>query len=311
MATWIRAFAMNRSQRKTGGIRRYPIPTRKHPPRRLIPAPPRRRPWYRVLSIVVGLAALGAILALAFLVPALSGCDPFAMDDGARLQKPSPQHWLGTDQFGRDVCSRAFYGGRISLPVGVVAVLTASLPGLGLGLLAGYYGGWVDALVGLATDVMLAFPGILLALLVLAWLGPGLGNAMLAIGLASIPSYIRLARSGTMQVKRAWFVRAARVVGCSDARILTHHILPNIVAPVIVLATLDVGWAILNAAALSFLGLGAQPPTPEWGAMINQGRGFLRQAPWISLAPGGMVILAVLAIQALGDGLRDAMDPRT
>lgn len=232
------------------------------------------------------------------------------MNTEARLQNPSPRHWLGTDQFGRDVCSRAFYGGRISLPIGIVAVLTATLPGLWLGLLAGYYGRWADAVIGPLTDVMLAFPGILLALLVVAWLGPGLGNAMLAVGLTSIPNYVRLARSSTIQVKRTWFVRAARVVGCTNTRILTHHVLPNIVAPVIALATQNVAWAILNAAMLSFLGLGAQPPTPEWGAMINEGRGFLRQAPWISLAPGVMMIWTVLAVNLLGDGLRDAMDPR-
>jgi peptide/nickel transport system permease protein len=217
---------------------------------------------------------------------------------------------LGTDQFGRDVACRAFYAGRISLPVGVVAVITSVLPGLWLGLLSGFYGGWVDTIVSRLADIMLAFPGLLLALLIVAWLGPGLENAMLAIGLTGVPRYLRLTRSSVLQVKKTWFVRAARVVGCTNIRILARHVLPNVLPAVIALATLDVAWAILNAAMLSFLGLGAQPPTPEWGAMIDEGRGFLRQAPWISLTPGAMMTLTVLAINLLGDGLREALDPR-
>jgi ABC-type dipeptide/oligopeptide/nickel transport system permease subunit len=232
------------------------------------------------------------------------------MDVEMRLQGPSPSHWLGTDQFGRDVACRLLYGGRISLPVGGMAVVLALLPGVCLGLLAGYYRGWVDVVIGRLTDVLLALPGVLMALFVIAWLGPGLGNAMLAIGLAGVPKYVRLVRSRVLQLRRAWYVRAARVVGCRDVRILLRHILPNLLPSVIVLATLDIAWAILNSATLSFLGLGAQPPTAEWGAMIHGGRGFLRQMPWISLAPGGMVALSVLATHLLGDGLRDALDPR-
>jgi peptide/nickel transport system permease protein len=202
------------------------------------------------------------------------------------------------------------YGGRVSLPVGVMAVVAALLPGLFLGLLAGYYGGWVDVVIGRLADILLAFPGILLALLIVAWLGPGLGNVMLATGLTGVPRYVRLVRGRVLQLRAALFVRAARVVGCSDRRILVRHILPNLLPSVIVLATLDVGWAILNGATLSFLGLGAQPPTPEWGAMINEGRGFLRQVPWVSLAPGVMIAVSVLATNLLGDGLRDTLDPR-
>lgn len=271
---------------------------------------PRRRPWYRVPEAAAGAVMLVAVLLVSFLFPLLGRCDPYEMATPERLQGPSSRHWLGTDQFGRDVCCRMMYGGRVSLPVGLLSVLTALLPGLWLGLLAGYYGGWVDALVGRLSDVMLAFPGILLALLIVAWLGPGLGNAMLAIGINGIPNYVRLSRSITLQLKRRWFIRAARVVGCTDARIITHHLLPNVLPPVIAMATLDVAWAILKAATLSFLGLGAQPPTPEWGAMINEGRGLLRQAPWISLAPGAMMTLTVVAINLLGDGLRNALDPR-
>lgn len=295
---------------KRGRLRRFPIPTRKYPPRRILGPVSRRRPWFLVPRCIIGLAAILLILAACLAVPLVSSCEPYAMDAGLRLLGPSSRHWLGTDQFGRDVGCRLLYGGRVSLPVGVLSVVTALLPGLSLGLLAGYYGGWVDALVGRAVDVMLALPGILLALLIVAWLGPGLGNAMLAIGLTGIPKYARLVRSRVLQLRRAWFVRAARVVGCSDMRILVRHILPNLSSSVVVLVTLDVGWAILNSATLSFLGLGAQPPTPEWGAMINEGRGFLRQAPWISLAPGAMVALCVLATNLLGDGMRDALDPR-
>jgi peptide/nickel transport system permease protein len=192
-----------------------------------------------------------------------------------------------------------------------MAVLVAIVPGLFLGLLAGYYGGWVDVVIGRTADMLLAFPGVLLALLILAWLGPGLRNAMLAIGLTGIPTYVRLTRSRAIQLRKAWYVRAAYVVGCTDVRILMRHMLPNLLPSVAALATLDVAWAMLNAATLSFLGLGAQPPTPEWGAMVNEGRGLLRQAPWISLAPGTMIALTVLAINVLGDGLRDALDPRS
>ena len=295
---------------KKSRLRRYPIPTRKYPPRRIPGLVSRRHPWFLVPRCIIGLAAIFAISAAFLAVPLVSPCEPYAMEASLRLQGPSPRHWLGTDQFGRDVGCRLLYGGRISLPLGVLAVATALLPGLGLGLLAGYYGGWLDLVVGRLVDVMLALPGILLSLLIVAWLGPGLANALLAIGLTGIPKYARLVRSRVLQLRRAWFVRAARVVGCSDVRILVRHILPNLSSSIIVLATLDVGWAILNSATLSFLGLGAQPPTPEWGAMINEGRGFLRQAPWISLASGAMVALSVLAINVLGDGLRDALDPR-
>lgn len=295
---------------KRGHLRRFPIPTRQHPPRRDFGLVPRRRRWFCVTQCVLGLAAILLILGVCLVVPLVSTCEPYAMETDLRLKAPSPQHWLGTDQFGRDIGCRLLYGGRISLPVGVLAVVVALLPGLALGLLAGYYGGWVDALVGHLTDVMLALPGILLAILIVAWLGPGLGNAMLAIGLTAIPKYARLVRSRVLQLRRAWFVRAARIVGCTDLRILVRHILPNLLSSVVVLATLDVGWAILSSATLSFLGLGAQLPVPEWGAMINEGRGFLRQAPWISLAPGLMIAFSVLATNVMGDGLRDALDPR-
>ena len=295
---------------KSSPIRSYPIPTRRHPPYRPIPVLPKRRAWYRMPDAIAGLILLSIVVCFSLLGPTLTGCDAYEMHVESRLAAPSIAHWLGTDQFGRDVLCRTFHGGRVSLPVGALAVVAAALPGFWLGLIAGYRGGWVDTVIGRFTDMLLAFPSILLALLVVAWLGAGIGNAMLAIGVAGMPRYVRVARANAARLERAWFVRAARIVGCSDARILTRHIMPNVLPTIIALATLDVAWAILNGAALSFLGLGAQPPTAEWGAMIDQGRGFLRQAPWISLAPGTMMTLTVLAINLLGDGLRDALDPR-
>jgi ABC-type dipeptide/oligopeptide/nickel transport system permease subunit len=264
-----------------------------------------------VSGIVVGLALLGAIGLAAMLGPWLAGCSATEMDLASRLLPPSPNHWLGTDAFGRDVFCRVVTGGRTSLPVGLLAVGTAALPGLALGLLAGYYRGRIDTAVSVFTDVLLAFPSILMALLIIAWLGVGLGNAMVAIGFAGIPRYIRVARASALHLERAWFVRAARIVGCTDARILVRHLLPNVLPTVLALAAIDVAWAILSAAALSFLGLGAQPPTAEWGAIINEGRGYLRQAPWISLAPGALLTLTVLAVNLLGDGLREVLDPRS
>jgi peptide/nickel transport system permease protein len=291
-------------------IRRYPIPTHRHPPPERVPAPTYALPWQRTPTVIAGMGILLFVLAFSLLLPVALRCQPLAMDVSTKLQGPAPSHWLGADQFGRDVLCRAAYGGRISLPVGVFAMATALVPGVFLGLIAGYWGGWVDAIVGRLVDVALAFPGMLLTLLVLTWLGPGLTNAMIAIGITGIPTYVRLSRSTTLQIRKAWFVRAAYVVGVPDLRILTHHVLPNVLPSVVALATLDVAWAILNAATLSFLGLGASPPTPEWGAMVNEGRGFLRQAPWISLVPGALLALTVLGINLLGDGLRDALDPR-
>ena len=281
---------------KTVHGRRLWVPALNHLLRWLFPGSAARHPWYDSPRCIVGLALLVVILSLSFVWPVVQRCDPLAMNTDVRLRGPSLSHWLGTDQFGRDLWCRVQYGGRVSLPLGIAAVLAAVVPGLCLGMLAGYYGGWLDALVGRLADVMLAFPGVLLALLIVAWLGPGLGNVILAMGIMGIPNYVRVSRGSVRQLRRAWFVRAAYVVGCTDARIIMRHILPNLLPVIGALATLDVAWAILNAATLSFLGLGAQPPTPEWGALINEGRGYLRQAPWISLAPGGMIALTVMAI---------------
>ncbi len=302
MPTSIHAFAMAK--------RRFPIPTRKTVPRHEYAPPPRRG----LRTNAVGLAALAflAIMGLAVAIgPLLTPYDPLAMHSDQQFQPPSLQHPAGTDLFGRDVLTRLFHGGRWSLGIGAVAVLLATLPGTVLGLLAGYYGRWVDRLISWLVDVMLSFPSILLALTIIAALGAGVGNVVLAVGISGIPNYTRLVRGQVLSARKEQYVRAAVAVGCTDRRILLRHILPNVFGPILVLATLDVGWAILNASALSFLGLGIQPPTPEWGAMLNEGRGFLRDAPWVTTAPGLAIALTVLAVNLLGDALRDAFDPKT
>jgi peptide/nickel transport system permease protein len=290
--------------------RRFPIPTRKRPPPREIPPLVTRRRLRRNVGALLGLFILVIMVFTAALAPLIAPHNPLAVAPEVQLKPPSTAHWAGTDLFGRDVFSRLLFGGQVSLLVGIVAVLIASVPGTVLGLIAGYYRSWIDGLIMRVMDLMLSFPGILLALGIVALLGPGLLNVMIAVGIAGIPSYTRLVRSSVLAVKKNLYVRAARVMGCRDGRILLRHILPNVLAPIVVLTTLDIAWAILNASSLSFLGLGAQPPTPEWGAMLSEGRGYMRQAPWITIAPGLAIMLTVLSVNLLGDGLRDALDPR-
>jgi len=290
--------------------RRYPIPTRKYPPRRAIPQLVVRRDLRHNVGAMAGLVFLVMLVLAAALAPFLTPYDPLDTRPANQLQPPGRHHWAGTDLFGRDVFSRLLYGARISLLVGILAVIIAAIPGTLLGLLAGYYEGWLDIVISRLIEILQAFPGILLALSIVALLGSGLSNVILAVGIASIPSYTRLVRSSVLTVKRKLFIRAARVVGCRHSRILFRHILPNVLAPVIVLTTLDIAWAILNASALNFLGLGVDLGTPEWGVMLSEGRGYLRDAPWVSVAPGLTLTLTVLAINLLGDGLRDALDPR-
>jgi peptide/nickel transport system permease protein len=242
--------------------------------------------------------------------PLISPYDPLEITAGDRFLPPGAQHPAGTDLFGRDLATRIIYGGRLSLGIGTAAVLISSLPGTLLGLVAGYYGRWVDRLISWWVDVMLAFPSVLLALTIVAALGTGPLNVILAVGIAGIPNYTRLVRGQVLSARRQPYVRAAVVVGATPARIVLRHILPNVFGPILVLATLDVGWAMLNASALSFLGLGVQAPTPEWGLMLNEGRGYLRNAPWVTAAPGMAIAMTVLAVNILGDALRDALDPR-
>lgn len=289
--------------------RRFPIPTRKSVPRYEYAPTPRRR--VRTNPAALGALALLVALGLAVVAaPLLTPYDPLEMAPDQRLLPPGPGHLAGTDLFGRDVATRLLYGGRVSLLIGVLAVTIALVPGTALGLIGGYYGRWADRVTGWLVDVMLSFPSILLALTIVAVLGPSVLNVVVAVAIASIATYVRLVRGQVLSARRKPYVRAAVTVGCTHQRILARHILPNVAGALVVLATLDVGWAILSASALGFLGLGVQAPTPEWGAMLNEGRGYLRDAPWLTVAPGLMIALTVLAVNVLGDGLRKALDPR-
>jgi ABC-type dipeptide/oligopeptide/nickel transport system permease subunit len=269
-----------------------------------------RREFRRNRGAVLGLLVVGILLIAAALAPLLAPHEPTHVDSDQLLRPPGRGHLLGTDQYGRDVLSRILHGATSSLQVGIISVGIAALGGLLLGLLSGFYGRWVDLAVMRVIDVMLAFPSILLALGIVAVLGPSLNNVMLAVGIAGIPVYTRLVRGQVLATKSLAYVEAARTVGCGDVRIVGRHILPNIVAPVIVVATLGIAGGILTEAALSFLGLGAQPPSSEWGAMLSDGRSFLRQAWWVTTFPGLAITITVLAINMVGDGLRDALDPR-
>jgi peptide/nickel transport system permease protein len=259
---------------------------------------------------VIGLAILIALALMGITAPLIAPAEPNVMTPGDALLAPSSEYPFGTDQFGRDILSRIMHGARLSFQVGFIAVGIAFVCGVTLGIIAGYYGGWVDGLIGIWIDIMLAFPGILLALAIVAILGPSLLNLMVAVGIAAVPTYTRLVRGAVLSVRQLPYIEAAQVIGARDRSIMLRHILPNVLAPAIVLATLGIGGAILVGAALSFLGLGAKPPTSEWGAMLSAGRNFLQQAWWITLFPGLAIMITVLSINLLGDGLRDALDPR-
>jgi ABC-type dipeptide/oligopeptide/nickel transport system permease subunit len=256
----------------------------------------------------ISLVILLAIVSI--LAPTLAPYDPLKVDMTYALKPPDGQHLMGTDQLGRDIFSRVLYGGRLSLPVGLIAVLVGVIGGGILGLSAGYYGGWIDTVVMRLVDIMLVFPSILLALLIMSITGPGLSNVMIAVGISGIPRYARLYRGCILSVKENTYVEAARTIGARGTRIMVRHLLPNVIAPVIVYATLGVSTAILWAAALSFLGLGAQPPRVEWGSMINYGRNYISLAWWLTFFPGMAITLAILGLNMAGDGLREALDPR-
>jgi peptide/nickel transport system permease protein len=256
-----------------------------------------------------GLVFLLVVL-LAFAAPVLAPHDPVRFNVAASLESPGARHWLGTDQFGRDVLSRIIYGSRVSVAMGIVAVTISVGGGSILGLLAGFYRGLVDLLVMRLVDVMLAFPGILLALVIVAVLGPDQGSAMIAVGISGMPLFIRVVRGSTLVVRELHYVEAAQATGCGDLRVLVRHVLPNVLTPVIVLVTLGIPSAIVAGAALSFLGLGIKPPTPDWGDMLSRGRAFMGTAWWLSTFPGLAIAILVLAINRFGDGLRDALDPR-
>lgn len=259
---------------------------------------------------VVGMAIVLIFIILAIFAPLIAkeGLNDQMMAD--RLQAPSGEYWLGTDDFGRDIFSRIVYGARVSLWVGFSAVVGSALVGSLLGIIAGYYGRWIDVIISRIFDIMLAFPSILLAIAIVAVLGPSLRNALIAIAIINVPNFGRLIRSRVLSIKEDEYIMAARSVGLKDMRILFSHILPNSMAPVIVQGTLAIATAILEAAALGFLGLGAQPPTPEWGKMLADSKDYLQTAPWTMIFPGLAIMFTVLGFNLMGDGLRDAMDPR-
>jgi peptide/nickel transport system permease protein len=259
---------------------------------------------------VVGLAILVLFVALALSAPLIMPYDPTAQSWTSVRKAPSLLHWFGTDDLGRDVLTRVVYGARASLAAGVISVAIAMAVGVPLGLAAGYLGGWFDNLIGRITDAMLACPYLILAIALAAFLGPSLGNAMIAIGVATTPIYVRLTRGQALSAKVEDYVEAARAVGNPRWRIAIVHILPNILPALLVQATLSIAAAIIAEASLSFLGLGQQPPEPSWGSMLNSAQRFLINAPWMAIWPGLAIFLTVLSFNLLGDGLRDALDPR-
>jgi peptide/nickel transport system permease protein len=259
---------------------------------------------------VVGLVLLVIIILLVICAPLLATYDPEAIDYTSVRQPPSAQHIFGTDNIGRDIYSRVLWGGRESLTVGMIAVLISIVGGVALGLFSGYVGGIVDMVIQRFVDLTFAFPSILLLLSIVAIMGPNLTTVLVAIGISGIPGYSRLMRGSVLQALNTEYVLAARLIGARDGRIMVRHILPNVLTPIIVYGTLGLGGGVMLTAGLSYLGLGAQPPAPEWGAMLNLGRTYLRSAPWMSIFPGLAVSLTVLAINLIGDGLRDAFDPK-
>ncbi|AZI44952.1 ABC transporter permease (plasmid) [Deinococcus psychrotolerans] len=274
----------------------------------------RRRLWRKVSRnrlTLLGLFIIGVMVLAVVLAPWLTPYDPVQVEVASKLQPPSAQHWMGTDQYGRDVLARIIYGTRYDLLIAVSAVAFAAGVGTPLGMIAGYFGGRTEGVIMRCMDLLLVFPDILLAITLAAVLGPSLSNAILAVSIIGIAGYARLAHSSTLTARELMYVEAARAVGMSTPQIIRKAILPNIVSPIMIRATLGMGFAVLLAASLGFIGLGAQPPTPEWGAMINEGRTqIISGAWWTSVFPGLAIVLLVTGFNLLGDGLRDIFDPR-
>lgn len=284
----------------TAGLAPSPLPSHS-PSIRLL------RQIFRNRSAQIGGILMLILIFVSYAAPLFTDKDPNKAVPSLALTPPSLEFPMGTDGIGRDNFARFLYGGRLSLRVGLVGITIGALIGITLGLISGYFGGWLDSLVSWFTDVLMAFPDILLALAIIAILGPGITNAMLAIGIAFVPSFMRLTRSSVLSLREMTYIEASRALGSSDTRILIRHILPNSVRTLLVLITLGIGSSILAGAALNFLGLGAQPPTPEWGAMLNAGMKFVRQAWWLTVFPGAGIFLAVLSVNLIGDAISDAV----
>ena len=260
---------------------------------------------------MIGLFILVLFVLCAVFAPLIAGYDPVATNFGKALNKPSAQHWLGNDELGRDLFSRIIYGSRISLVIGLISVAIGLALGVPIGALTGYFGGKLDLFAQRVIDIMIAFPGILLAIIVVTVLGVGVENVMIATGIASVPVYARLVRGSVLSIKKMGYISAAKALGIGEAAIIFFHVLPNCIGPVIVQSTFQVATSILWAAGLGFLGLGAQPPLPEWGAILAKGRVYMRVAPHLTTYPGLAIFFMVLGFNLLGDGLRDALDPRS
>ena len=260
---------------------------------------------------LAGLIAILFFIFIAIFAPWVSPYDPLEASWSAIRKAPNIEHWFGTDELGRDVLSRVIWGARASLLAGIVSVLISLLLGVVIGMVAGYFGGMVDGVISRMTDAFLACPFLILAIALAAFLGPSLTNAMIAIGVSAAPIFVRLTRAQVLNVNVEDYIEAARAIGCSPLRIATSHILPNITPPLIVQSTLAIASAVIAEASLSFLGLGQQPPDPSWGSMLNTAKNFMEDAPWMAVWPGLAIFILVLAFNLLGDGLRDALDPRS
>ncbi|MBE9913357.1 ABC transporter permease [Paenibacillus donghaensis] len=261
-------------------------------------------------TAVMGLFIILLFIVIALIAPLVAPFDYKEQQLMDRLKAPSSTHWFGTDDMGRDIFSRVMYGARISLWVGLFSVIGSIVAGTVLGIIAGYFGKWADMIISRVFDIILAFPAILLTIAIVAILGPSLQNALYAIAIVNIPTYGRLVRAKVLSLKNEEFILSAKAIGMKNMRILFSHILPNSLTPIIVQGTLGIATAIIEAAALGFLGLGAQPPDPEWGKMLSDSRQFIQKAPWTVIFPGGAIMLTVLGFNLLGDGLRDVLDPR-
>lgn len=261
-------------------------------------------------AAVIGLIILVILVLVALFADVIAPFDFTTQNLNAVLQKPNATHWFGTDNFGRDIFSRVVYGSRISLIIGFIAVGIALIIGGSMGAIAGYFGGWFDTIVMRLVDIMLAVPTILLAISIVSVLGPGITNLMIAVGVSNVPTYARVVRASVLSIKETQYIEAARAMGSRDMTIIFKHVIPNTLAPVIVQSTIGVAGAILSAAGLGFIGLGIQPPNPEWGSMLNAGRHFIRDHPHLTTYPGLAIMVTILSLNLLGDGLRDVLDPK-